>query len=57
MWLHAHESNPDLLDIEESGWTISGKEINQLCLMQLDLSIPDLCTLTYFVGILCCVCV
>ena len=28
VWLHAHESKSDLLDIEESGWTISGEEIN-----------------------------
>ena len=28
VWLHAHENNPDLPDIEESGWKIHGEEIN-----------------------------
>ena len=28
VWLHDHKNNPDLLDIEESGWKISGEEIN-----------------------------
>ena len=28
VWLHAHENNPDLPDIEESGWEIHGEEIN-----------------------------
>ena len=28
VWLNAHENNPDLPDIEESGWKISGEEIN-----------------------------
>ena len=28
MWLDAHENNPDLPDIKESGWKVSGETID-----------------------------
>ena len=27
IWVHAHENNPDLPDIEDSGWKLSSEEI------------------------------
>ena len=47
VWLRAHKNNPDLPDIEESGWKIHGEEINYDW-VKGDLIVPE-----QFVDILC----
>ena len=27
VWIHSHENNPDLLNLDKSGWKIDGEEI------------------------------
>ena len=40
MWLHAHENNPDLSDIKESGWKVSGETI-EYDWVKGDLIVPE----------------